>query len=375
VCALDATYLGQLYFGEVAAHFAIVHEDLPMLKLLVSHGASLTPRACGDFFYSNPLLYFGGTLLGFAACLDNKPMVEYLLNNEFTLANPNGKDQGQRSQRACATKAPGSPQVHMHRDNTILHCLVLHERAHMYRYLVEHGANTYSPNSVNQTPMLLAVAKGSKRMVSTAIEATQILRWTFGPVKCVEVPLYEVESVKEAKLIAEEGTGKDRGTWMTWLEGKGGSGAGSQPVGADRSEQTKTILQLIDRPEQSDLLCTPHAVVHSKQCCHLTLCMHVHRYIPDVFLPACLGRHRDSVEGCQGQMGLLCWLHLSLLCHSECDWPHLANARAVHGTRGRPLHWSRLPFRGARTDRRYASHNRRCGVRDNAAVIAFSALS
>ena len=181
MCALDATYLGQPYFGEVAAHFAIVHEDLPMLKLLVSHGASLTPRACGDFFYSNPLLYFGGTLLGFAACLDNKPMVEYLLTNEFTHANPNGRDKGPESSRGVDVDAPERSvlQAHMHRDNTILHCLVLHERAHMYRYLVEHGANTYSPNSVNQTPMLLAVAKGSRRMVSTAIEATQARASTY----------------------------------------------------------------------------------------------------------------------------------------------------------------------------------------------------
>ncbi len=260
MCALDATYLDQPYFGEVAAHFAIVHEDLPMLKLLISHGASLTPRACGDFFYSNPLLYFGGTLLGFAACLDNKPMVEYLLTNEFTLANPNGRDQGPESERAQRTGAT-KLQAYMHRDNTILHCLVLHERAHMYRYLVELGANPYSFNSVNQTPMLLAVAKGSKRMVSTAIEATQILRWTFGPVKCVEVPLYEVESVMEAKVMAEEGTGKDRGTWLTWLEGKGGQSAG----GVKDDREQKTILQLIEREEQSDLLCTPHAAVHSKQ--------------------------------------------------------------------------------------------------------------
>ena len=104
-------------------------------------------------------------------------------------------------------------------------------------------------------------APRSKRMVSTAIEATQILRWTFGPVKCVEVPLYEVESVMEAKVMAEEGTGKDRGTWLTWLEGKGGQSAG----GVKDDREQKTILQLIEREEQSDLLCTPHAAVHSKQ--------------------------------------------------------------------------------------------------------------
>ena len=35
VCALDATYLSQPYYGEVAMHFAIIHEDLEMVRLLV----------------------------------------------------------------------------------------------------------------------------------------------------------------------------------------------------------------------------------------------------------------------------------------------------------------------------------------------------
>ena len=251
VGALDATYLGQPYFGEVAAHFAIVHEDLPMLKLLVAHGASVTARASGDFFYSSPLVYFGGTLLGFAACLDNKPIVEYLLTNERARANPNGRDLGAESKRekrvsekrggddTPALRNERQTQTHMHRNNTILHCLVMHERAHMYRYLVNHGANPYSINCMNQTPMLLAVAMGSRRMVSTAMEATQVVAWTFGPMKCVEVPLYEVESIKETKVIAEE----QKGRQPSWAAFK----------------QPKTILQLIESESQADLLCTPHA--------------------------------------------------------------------------------------------------------------------
>ena len=96
----------------------------------------------------------------------------------------------------------------------------------MYRYLVELGANTYATNFANQTcrplpppatrphphphayspgrprrPVLLAVACGSRRMVSAAMEATHIPVWTFGPVKCVKVPLYEVESHKESTII------------------------------------------------------------------------------------------------------------------------------------------------------------------------------
>ena len=172
VCALDATYLGQPYYGEVAMHFAIIHEDLEMVKLLTEHGASLSARACGDFFYGNPHLYMGGTLLGFAACLDSKPIVEYLLTNPHRRANPNGRDLGPESDRG--ERGPvkrKKEQKHMHRDNTILHCLVLHERAEMYRYLVEFGANTYAINCVSQTPLLLAVACGSKRMVRACASA------------------------------------------------------------------------------------------------------------------------------------------------------------------------------------------------------------
>ena len=235
----------------MAAHFAIVHEDLPMLKLLVSHGASLSARACGDFFYSNPLLYFGGTLLGFAACLDNKPIVEYLLTNECTRANPNARDHGAESKRVTRDGSSLVPTKHafphMHRDNAILHCLVLHERAHMYRYLVKHGANAYCFNCVNQTPLMLAVAKGSQKMVSTALESSSIFLWTFGPLSCIEVPLYEVENVKETRVIAEEQKGR-------------------QPAWAN--VQPKTILQRIDSEYQTDLLCTPHAAADSEHHMH-----------------------------------------------------------------------------------------------------------
>ena len=39
VACLDAAYVGQPYHGEVCMHFAIVHHDMEMLKLLVSNGA------------------------------------------------------------------------------------------------------------------------------------------------------------------------------------------------------------------------------------------------------------------------------------------------------------------------------------------------
>lgn len=54
VPALDASYLGQPYNGEVALHFAVIHQNLPLCQLLVEHGATVVNKhASGDFLYSN----------------------------------------------------------------------------------------------------------------------------------------------------------------------------------------------------------------------------------------------------------------------------------------------------------------------------------
>ena len=63
ICALDATYIGQPYNGEVALHFAVIAQDTELVKLLVESGASVHAHASGDFLYSNPKLYFGGTIV------------------------------------------------------------------------------------------------------------------------------------------------------------------------------------------------------------------------------------------------------------------------------------------------------------------------
>ena len=89
VSMLNASYLGQPYNGEVALHFAVIQQDLEMVKLLVENGATTKHlkgdrqgqniHANGSFAYSNTDLYFGGTILGFAACLGNVDIVDYLV--------------------------------------------------------------------------------------------------------------------------------------------------------------------------------------------------------------------------------------------------------------------------------------------------------
>lgn len=59
VGALDVSYLGQPYNGEVALHFAVIAQNLELVRLLVEHGASVHAHASGDFLYSDSKLYFG----------------------------------------------------------------------------------------------------------------------------------------------------------------------------------------------------------------------------------------------------------------------------------------------------------------------------
>ena len=161
VPALDASYLGQPYNGEVALHFAVIHQDLELVTLLVNHGASVHAHASGNFLYSNIKLYFGGTVLGFAACLDNKPIVEYLIEHG---AKVDVRDLG--------PAASGKPLTikGMVRNNSVLHCCVLHERGEMYKHLIQkHGASPWMVNGHGDTPLLLATLTRSRRMVQASI--------------------------------------------------------------------------------------------------------------------------------------------------------------------------------------------------------------
>ena len=71
--ALDATYLRQHFHGEVALHLAVSHLDLDMVKLLVEHGADVSPHASGDFLYSSSKVGAGAFGLSEAPGFDHSP--------------------------------------------------------------------------------------------------------------------------------------------------------------------------------------------------------------------------------------------------------------------------------------------------------------
>ena len=163
--ALDAPYLGQPYNGEVALHFAVIQQNFSLVQLLIEHGASVHPHASGDFLYSNINLYFGGTILGFAACLGNMEIVDFLMTNG---ADANAHDLG-----PCAGGKPLTIKG-MQRCNSVLHCCVLHQQAEMYTHLMKtHHANPWTRNEEADTPLLLAARIRSSLMAQVAMDGVK----------------------------------------------------------------------------------------------------------------------------------------------------------------------------------------------------------
>ena len=184
-----------------------------MVRLLVEHGASVMPHASGDFLYSNVNLYFGGTVLGFAACLNNVEIVDYLLAHG---AQVNAIDAGNISGRHLAVSSG------MAKANTVLHCCVLHERDAMYRHLCQnHSASPWATNIHGDTPMLLATRRESVKMVYAAMDALKLRLWVFGPVSV------EREGRRWRGGVRRGGGREKReGSGGKWREGQGRGGKG-----------------------------------------------------------------------------------------------------------------------------------------------------
>ena len=159
------------------------------------------------------------------------------------------------------------------KNNSLLHCCVLHGKDEMYRHLTQKlAANAWAVNNNGDTPLLLAAACRSLKMVRVAMDGMKQTLWTFGPVSCVRYPLYEIEHGSNSREI-----GKDDGQSRSSNEGDGRDGRSfanlanqtlstassffssrrhpSGSVSAVRRKwQRRTVLQIIDAKNAHELL-------------------------------------------------------------------------------------------------------------------------
>ncbi|KAJ3043065.1 hypothetical protein HDV00_005973 [Rhizophlyctis rosea] len=194
------------YAGEVAAHIAVVKRDLNLLKLLVDHGADVSfPRATGRFFSPEGSLYYGETVLAFAACTGDEDIVKYILNDcgadpsqidshgntalhvlawwgYYNTSDPEGMKQrleeDEKSNEDGADPKPSTATL-----GGVWN--VIYNK--MVELKVENPLHLL--NYQRWTPLLVAVNQKHRHMVHAIIESTARVEWSYGPVRCVHYPL------------------------------------------------------------------------------------------------------------------------------------------------------------------------------------------
>lgn len=187
---ITAEYAGSEYGGENVLHIAIINQDFPSVKMLVSREPKLlTGRAHGNFFKEGQACYYGEYPLSFAGCTNQPDMVTLLLDHGADMEAVDGQN-----------------------GNNILHMLVIHNLPEMYSFVkkeyikrvknrrgeLDNSGNKFvdlwlRPNNDGLTPFTLAANLGQKDMFSFLLEETKQMQWTYGPVSCFIYPLQELD--------------------------------------------------------------------------------------------------------------------------------------------------------------------------------------
>ncbi|XP_078257969.1 transient receptor potential cation channel subfamily V member 5-like [Rhinoraja longicauda] len=141
----------ELYEGKTALHIAVANENFPLVKELVNRGANVaSSRATGIFFKrsENNLVYYGEHVLSFAACVGNKEIVQFLIENGADI------------------------KAQDYLGNTVLHHLAILAQsytAQMYDFIMSLESESGNPtetitNTDGLTPFKLAALEGNMQL-------------------------------------------------------------------------------------------------------------------------------------------------------------------------------------------------------------------
>ncbi|XP_043910460.1 transient receptor potential cation channel subfamily V member 2 [Protopterus annectens] len=198
---VNAAYTDTYYKGQTALHIAIERRNIELVELLISKGANVHAKACGEFFQQKKEgngFYFGELPLSLAACTNQLNIVKFLLDNPYKVANIAAKDSS---------------------GNTVLHTLVIIADetedntttvTTMYDHILKLGAKikpdlnleTISNND-GLTPLKLAALMGKleifKHIIRREIDdldykhlSRKFTEWVYGP---VQSSLYDLTSL------------------------------------------------------------------------------------------------------------------------------------------------------------------------------------
>uniref|UniRef100_A0A8C6S5P5 Transient receptor potential cation channel, subfamily V, member 1 n=1 Tax=Neogobius melanostomus TaxID=47308 RepID=A0A8C6S5P5_9GOBI len=214
---VNAAYTQSYYEGQTALHIAIERRSMSYVQLLVSKGADVHAKACGKFFqpHDGPNFYFGELPLSLAACTNQPEMVDFLMLNEYKMADPKEVDS---------------------HGNTVLHTLVIiadnskentkeNTKANtefitsMYDRILRTSASVQPKvkledieNHNGLTPLKLAAKTGKLGLFSHILKrefhephtkhlSRKFTEWVYGPVQSSLYDLNSVDSFEENSVL------------------------------------------------------------------------------------------------------------------------------------------------------------------------------
>jgi hypothetical protein len=166
-------------------HIAVVNKNIALARSLLQQDRRLLlGRAVGHFFHPTKPMGLGEVPLSFAACTNQREMVEVLLDA--------GADM-------CDTDTAG---------NTVFHHLMRKENLTMFDFLVdcyhrreERGWTATSStlpwdiaNASGMTPFTYSAYLGSEKMFCALLERRHELQWKYGSVTCYLYPLDDLDT-------------------------------------------------------------------------------------------------------------------------------------------------------------------------------------
>eukprot|EP01063_Lacrimia_lanifica_P020832 TRINITY_DN2810_c0_g1_i1.p1 TRINITY_DN2810_c0_g1~~TRINITY_DN2810_c0_g1_i1.p1 ORF type:complete len:1540 (+),score=321.57 TRINITY_DN2810_c0_g1_i1:43-4662(+) len=189
--AQDA-YFTDLFKGEIALHFAIVHRDMPAVNMLLkAYPEGLFKRATGAFFQDREGgCYFGEWPLMFAVATNQPDLVMRLIDH--------GERLGKRRAELLDIRDTDA--------NTLLHICVWHNLPDMYSFIealckesdplpgfYESGLSVCF-NKDGLTPFSLSAERGNVEMFAHLLEANTQVTWKYGAHSFRAVFIDEIES-------------------------------------------------------------------------------------------------------------------------------------------------------------------------------------
>ncbi|XP_015178094.1 PREDICTED: transient receptor potential cation channel subfamily V member 5 isoform X2 [Polistes dominula] len=192
---INDIYISDEYYGENVLHIAIVNEDPAMVKYLLDSGADVHERCFGNFMspedqkasrydsldhewvcvapetnYSG-YVYWGEYPLNFAACLGQEECYRLILARG---ADPDKQDTN---------------------GNTVLHMLVIYEKAATFDMAYEVGASLSIRNVQHLTPLTLSAKLGRVEMFFHILNIEREIYWQIGSITCAAYPLSQVDTI------------------------------------------------------------------------------------------------------------------------------------------------------------------------------------